>query len=155
MPMHIGETALNSIMLEGQGFMVQTKEMEDGCVKVVDGKNVFHSFASEFIGAAVTHPAFHPGPGEPAGEAIGIMIAALRTFLKHGHATEFGAPNDQGIFEQTSLLEVANKGSGGLVENRCMLVVLLFELVVTIPIKFSAAGISTIEELHESHSGLD
>ena len=77
MPMHICEAALGSVVLKGQGFVVEAEEMKDGGVEVVDGENVFHGFASEFVGDTVAETTFHAGPGKPAGEAIGIVVATL------------------------------------------------------------------------------
>ena len=75
--------------------------------------------------------------------------------MKHGHAAKFRAPDDEGVLEQTALLEVAHEGGSGLVEDGRMLVVLFFQLVMAVPVEFAAAGVGSIEELHESHSVFD
>src|SRR6185436_2483059 len=129
MPMHICEPALDSVVLKGQGFVVEAEEMEDGGVEVVDGEDVFHGLASEFVGDAVAESTPHAGTGEPAGKAVGIVITTLRAFLKHRHATEFSTPDDEGVLKQTALLEVAHEGGGWLVQDGGMFVVLFFQFV--------------------------
>ena len=153
--MHIRETALDPVVLEGQSFVVETEEMKDGGIEVVDGEDIFDGLASEFIGHAMAETAFHAGSGKPAREAVRIVVAALGTFLKHRHAAKFGAPDDKGFIEQTALLEIAHEGGGGLVEDFAMDVVLFLQFGMTVPIEFAAAGVGAIEKLHESYSVLD
>jgi hypothetical protein len=70
---------------------------------------------SERVGGAIGEGGFDSSPCHPGGKARGIVIAATGPFLEGGHATEFSAPNDQGVFQKSSLLEVGNEGGCGLV----------------------------------------
>ena len=107
---------------------------------------------AEFVGHAVADAGLHAGAGQPAGEAVGIVVAALGALLEHRHAAELGAPDDERVLEQAALLEVADQRGGGLIEDRGMHVVLLLELVVAVPVQLAAAGVGAVEELHEAHA---
>jgi hypothetical protein len=115
----------------------------------------FDGFLAEFIGVSMTDAGLHAGTGHPAGEAVGIVIAALRAFLEEGHAAELGAPDDERVLQQAALFQVADQSGGGLVEDVRMHVILRLEIAVAVPVEFAAAGIGTVEELHETHAALD
>jgi hypothetical protein len=100
-----------------------------------------------------------PGPdagaGEPAGEAVRVVVAAEGAFLEERHASELGAPDDEGVGEQAALAEVADEGGGGLVEDGAVFVVLFLELGVTVPVEVAGAGVGAVEELDEADAAFD
>ena len=49
---------------------------------------------------------------------VGVVVAAGRARLVRRHPAEFGGPENQRVLEQAPLLEVGQKGGGGLVEDR-------------------------------------
>jgi hypothetical protein len=102
--------------------------VEDGGVEVVERMDVFDGFLAEFVGVSGADAGLHAGTGHPAGEAVGIVIAAFGAFLEEGHAAELGAPDDEGVVEQAALFQVADQRGGGLVEDVRMDVVLLLEI---------------------------
>ena len=87
----------------------------------------------------------YAGTGHPAGEPVGIVVATLGPFLEKGHSTEFGAPNDQRFVEQPARSEVLDQCGYGLIEDRCVDIVLAFQIVMPVPIEFAGAGVSPIE----------
>src|ERR1051325_4404380 len=103
MPLHVRQATLHAIVLEGELLVIEAEEVEDGGVEVVERVNVLHGLLGEWIGFSVADAGFHAGAGEPAGEAVGIMIAALRALLEEGHATELGAPDDERVLQQAAL----------------------------------------------------
>jgi hypothetical protein len=64
------------------------------------------AFLPEFVGATVADAGLHACAGEPAGEAVGIVIAAFRSFLEAGHAAKLGAQDDECVLQKTALLGV-------------------------------------------------
>src|SRR5258707_6976172 len=77
-----------------------------------------------------------------------IMIAALDAFLKGWHPAELGAPDDQGVLQQTAGFEVFEERGGWLIENRPVAIVIFFELPMPIPVADAFAhGISAVKEL--------
>ena len=55
---HVGQTALDAVVIEGETFMVDAKEMKDSSVKVMPGDAVVHGPIAQVIGMAVGHPWF-------------------------------------------------------------------------------------------------
>src|SRR6185312_3288404 len=82
MAMHISEPPANAVMLVGQAFMVEPKQMENGRVEVVDRNDVLDRLVAEVIGGAEAESRADPGAGEPGREAVGIMVSPLGPFLK-------------------------------------------------------------------------
>ena len=51
---------------------------------------------------------FYARAGEPAGEAIGIVVTAFAAFLEKWHTAKLGAPNHESILQQPPLPEIAD-----------------------------------------------
>ena len=98
----VGEAALDAVVLEGEALVVEAEEVEDGGVEIVEGVDVLHGFLAEVIALACADAGLHACAGHPAGEAVGIVVAAFGAFLEEGHAAEFGAPDDEGVFEEAA-----------------------------------------------------
>ena len=108
----IGETAVDAGGAEGELFVVDTHEVEDGGVEVVAPCDAFGGFAAEFVAAAVGGAWFDACAGEPCDEATAVVIAAGAA-LGEGSAAEFGGPDDEGIVEETALGEVLEERRWG------------------------------------------
>ncbi len=108
--------------------------MQNRGMEIIHGAHVLDGFVSELVGSTIAERRFHAGAGHPGREAVRIMIATAGSSLKRWHATELGAPHNQGIFQQASLFHVSQQSRGRLVENGAMLAVLLMQLLMPIPI---------------------
>ncbi len=148
----IGEAAWDAVVIEGEAFVIEAEEMEEGGVEVVERVDVFDRTASEFVRFSVTGAAFDAGTGHPAGETVGVVIATLGAFLEHRHAAELRAPHHERVLEHPALGEIADEGGGGLVKDGSVTVVLCLQFVVSIPVEFAAAGVGSIEELNEPNA---
>ena len=96
---NIGQATLQSIVIERQPFVIQTQQMQNGRVKIVNLGDILDRLVAEFIGSAITERGFDTRAGEPASEAGGIVVPAARTGLERGHPSEFRTPGDQRVFE--------------------------------------------------------
>lgn len=152
--MDIGKAAFEAIVVIGQAFVIETEEVEDGGVEVVDGGDVFSGFVAEVIGGSVGVGGFDSGSHEPGGEAVGVMVPAGGTFLESGHAAKLGGPDNECVFEETSAFHVLEEGGTGLVENGAMFAVLCFDLFVSVPITdtFATGLVGTVEELDKANA---
>ena len=90
--------------------------MKQSCVEVVDVYWIFGYVESEVVGRSVDVAAFDAAAGEPHGEGVRVVIAAISAALGHGGATEFAAEDDEGVFEHAALFEILDEGSAGLVD---------------------------------------
>src|SRR5437867_3863331 len=123
---HIGEPALNAVMIEGESLMVQSQQMEEGGVKVVDRADALDRLVTELVRCAVAESTFHSRPGQPHAESMRVVVAAAGALLKGRHPAEFGDPGNHRLIEQTAVFQVGDQGGAGLVENRGVHIVLLF-----------------------------
>ncbi len=102
---------------EGQFFVIEAQEVEDGGVKVVHVDFVLDGFVAEFIGGAVGEAGFDAAAGEPGGEAEGVVVAAGAIFFGVGGAAKLAAPPDEGVFEEAALLEIGEEAGDGLIDG--------------------------------------
>ena len=100
--------------------------MQDRRVEIVQRMNILDRLNPKFVGQSMADSLADAGAGHPAGKPVGVVVAALGTFLEKGHSTEFGAPNNQGVFEQSARFEVLDQSSNGLIEDGGMDIVLVF-----------------------------
>ena len=63
--MYIGQAEVSASVAVGEAFVVDTEEMEDGGVEIVDGDSVFDGPESEVIGGSVNGAAFDTATGHP------------------------------------------------------------------------------------------
>jgi len=97
----IGEAVVSAAEAEGEFFVVDAHEVEDGGVEVVDVDTVFDGAATEFIFGAVGEAGFDSATGHPGGEAVVIVVTALGSFGGWG-TSELPSPDDEGVFEQAA-----------------------------------------------------
>ena len=87
--------------------MVDAQAVEHGGVEVVDVDGVFKDVVGEVVGFADGLTGFDAAAGAPKGVASWVMVATEAGFgdvaLAVGGASEFAAPDDQGIFEEAAL----------------------------------------------------
>ena len=99
MTVHIGQSSIKAVVSKRQLRVIQSEQMQDGRIKVMDRQDILHSLESKFVRHAMTDAAFNASSGEDRCEAVRIMISSERAFLKHRHAAELCAPDDQRIFQ--------------------------------------------------------
>ena len=142
-------------MLKGEAFVIETEEVEDRRVEVVKRMNILHGFLAEFVALSGADARLHARARHPAGEAVGIVIAALRAFLEEGHAAKLRAPDNKCILKQATLFQITNQSGGRLVEDLRMHIILRFEITVAVPVEFASTRIRAVEKLHEAHATFD
>ena len=91
-----------------EALEVEAEQVEDRGVEVGDVAAVGDGVVAEVVGGAVGLAALDPAAGEPDGEAVGVMVAAVLA-LGAGSPAELATPDDQGLFEQAALLQVGEQ----------------------------------------------
>ena len=72
----VGEAAFEAVVVVAEAFVIETEEVQDGGVEIIDAGDINGGFPAELIGLAmVSGSGLHAGSGEDAGEAAGIVIA--------------------------------------------------------------------------------
>lgn len=97
----VGEAKVAAGVAEGEFFVVQAEQVEDGGVEVVHVEFVFNGLISPFVGGAVGMAGSDAAAGQPNGESLRIVVAAV-VVLREGSASEFAAPPDEGVLKKTS-----------------------------------------------------
>ena len=79
--------------------------------------HVLLGVVAEFVGVAVRDSAFDSSARHPDGKAFDVVVASIA--LRHGGASEFSAPDYEGVVEHASLFEVLNECRRALVDALC------------------------------------
>ena len=102
--------------------MIDSHQIENGGVQVVDVRSLLDSLVAEVVRGAVDHPLLDATTGQPYRETIRIMIAAIHHpahgfvgRLDGGRTSEFSAADDQRILQHSALLQVFDHRREGLI----------------------------------------
>ena len=116
MAMDVGKAAADTVVIVGELFVIEAEQVERGGVEIIDGDRGFGRLIAEIVGGAVGRAGLDAGTGEPAGEAVGVMIATLLSgALRNGCAAEFGDAHDEGVLQQAALVKVVEQSGHGLI----------------------------------------
>ena len=99
----VGEAAVDAVVTEGELFVVDAEEVQDGGVDIVDFGVVvwIGRLVTPFIAGAVSGAAFDAAAGKPVRENKWIVVAAFAA-LGAGHAAKFSCPENDGFVEQAT-----------------------------------------------------
>ena len=72
-PVHVGEAALDAVVVEAEALVIEAEQVEHGGVEVVDGGHVLHGLVAEVIRRAVAEwPRFTPAPVSQTVKPLGL-----------------------------------------------------------------------------------
>jgi len=99
--------------------VVQTHQMQDGCLDIVNAHRFAGWAEAEFIGAANRHSGTNAAPCHEHRVGVDVVVAADLALLPnfaHRRAAKFATPDHEGPIQQAALLQVANQRRRGLVD---------------------------------------
>ena len=111
---HPGEAEVESLVLVGEELGLNAELVKHGGVEVAHVHHVLLGVVAEFVGVAVRDSAFDSSARHPDGKAFDVVVASIA--LRHGGASEFSAPDYEGVVEHASLFEVLNECRRALVD---------------------------------------
>ena len=114
---YAAEFEVESLEFVGEGGVVDAELVQQCGVKIVDCDFVLHDTVAEFVGLAVNDAALDAAACHEEGKGIDVVIPTCS--LAHGSASEFAAPDDEGVFEHSALQQILNQGCGGLIGIPC------------------------------------
>ncbi len=134
----VGEAEVAAGVAVGEAFVVEAEAVEHGGVEVVDGGAIDRGAEAEVVGGAVGLAAADAAACEPDAEAPVVVVAAQFGFsfgaqFDGGGASEFAAPEDEGVLEEAALFEVGHEGGDGAVDLGGVAADVGFDVVVVIP----------------------
>src|SRR5262249_17539743 len=150
--LHVRQPEIAALEAVGQLRVIEAEAMQNGGVQVVDVDFVPHDVEAEFVGLADGDAGPDAAAGQPDSEGLRVMVAAqlaseLGVRLDQWSASEFAAPDGQGVCEQTALFEVLDESGGALVGFLRLVFDAIDDFTVVIP--------AFVEELHEARAAFD
>lgn len=102
MPVHIGESAINAVVVEAELFMIEAEQVQCRGVEIVAIGRVFSCFETEVVGAAIGGATLNAAAGHPGRESSGVVVAAFACALRGGLTSELAGANDERAVEQAA-----------------------------------------------------
>ncbi len=101
----VGQAKVAAGVAIDQPGVVDSHQVQDRRVVVVDVHRIGDDVDAELVGLAEGESPLHARPGQQRRERLGIMVAALGVgAVGPGGPAEFGADGHQGLVEQPALL---------------------------------------------------
>lgn len=142
----IGQTIVAALESEGQAGVIESEQMQDRGVEVVDMDWVLDSVEPKVIGFAVDPAFFQSTAGHPNAEGSVVVVSTIIATLDHRRASEFASPDHEGVFEQSESFEILDQGRTWPV-GRCGIVLYAVgQIAVLVP--------DLMEQLHEANAPL-
>src|SRR5262245_52321301 len=116
--MDIGKTKVPASVSISERLMVEAEESQDGGVQVVNVNLALDRLVAQLVRGTVDVTAPDSTAGQPHAETVMVVVAAVGLGvlgvgvgeLHGGRAAELTPPDDKGLFEQPSLLQVLEQG---------------------------------------------
>lgn len=153
--MDISQASVDSVISQGQSFVIDSELVEDRRVDVVDRSRAGTILRAEspLVAFAIGSP-FYPAPAEPVREYKRIVITSLAT-LRAGHATKLGRPEDEGVVQHPSLFEVFDQSGGSTSHTEREGSVVSLNVFMTVPIPAGKTIVIAAPDLDKANSALE
>ena len=137
-PGQAGEAFVCAAVSIGQFQMIESEEVEQGSLKIVDVDGIPGGLPSDFVGFTVIETGLNPSASHEHGEGIGVVVPSGVGFsswsvFPEGGTSELSAPDYQCLIEETPLLEIGNKSSDWLVAHACIEFKFLVQVGMLVP----------------------
>lgn len=129
---HVCQAERTTMMLEGQTFMVESEQMENGGMQIIDVNLPIDAEIPEVIGGAMRHSALDPTPGHPHRESMMIVFAAI-SILSMRCSSEFSSPKNERVVEQAAGFQIGKQSCDGSVTDRTEISQAAGDPVVMVP----------------------
>ncbi len=91
--MNVGEAAVDAVLADRELLVIDSHEVEDSGVDVVDVGFIDDGVVADLVGFTIADAAFDSAAGHPGGEAMGLVIAAgFCGFLGVGESYKITTP---------------------------------------------------------------
>src|SRR5512135_2800674 len=110
----VGQAVVATFVRVGDPTVVEAKGVQQGGLKIVDGDGVLNGRVTEVVGRAVDVTGLETAAGQPEGEAVAVMVAAVLP-LRDRQTSELARPENDRLVKQSPLLEVAHERGAGLI----------------------------------------
>ena len=145
LPVHIREAVVPALKQVGELFVVNSHDVQDRGLQVVNMDGVFDDVVPEVVRGAVGDPRLYAAARDPAGETARVVITTVisccQLSLRVIRSSEFAAPDDEGVIEQPALFEVGDQRVARAIDVGTLPANSLGQIAVMIP-----AGVIELDE---------
>lgn len=117
--MNIGQSEVSALKRKDQSFVINSHQVHQRGVKIVDLHAVFNNVHAVVIGLAILHASIDSGAGQPDRETVAVVISTValssQVALRIHRATEFTAPDNQRVIQHASRFQIVEECGGRLV----------------------------------------
>jgi len=114
-----GEALVEALEAVSEFFVIDTDQAQGGGVEVTDLDGIFYNVVAEVVGPSVGNPGLDPASSHPDGEAARVVVpaslGALPIPLAGDASAKLSTPDDQRVFEESTVFEVEIEGGAGLI----------------------------------------
>lgn len=142
--MNVGKPEWSSLEFKRQLGVIESEEVQQSGVEVVNVDTILDGVEPEFIGRAERQPWLDPATGEPHRKGVRMVVSAIVSALHHRRTPELATPDDEGVIQHSALLQVFHQG------RRCLVGILAIHLEVADKVAVLVPGF--VEELHKADS---
>ena len=111
--MHIGQSVVAALELEGQTMMVDPQAMQNRRIQIMHMDGIASDVVTVVVRLTVRHSTANSPTRHPDRETAWMVIAAIvggaEISLAIDGPSELTTPDNQRVFEQTSLFQVADQ----------------------------------------------
>ena len=100
--MDIGESAIDTVVIEAEFFMIEAEQVKCRGVEVVAVNGLLGGFEAEVVGAAIGGATLDAAAGHPGRESSGVVVAAFADALRGRLASKLAGADDKCAIEQAS-----------------------------------------------------
>lgn len=150
-PVHVCQSAIDAILSDGQPGVIDSQQMQDGGVDIVDlsGVIAIEGFVAPFVGVSAGDATTDSTATEPVGKDIRVMVTSSGP-LGGGHASEFCCPEDDGVIQESALSEVFDERGGADGHTHGQWSVVALNIFVAVPVTTWEAVIVSAPDLNKS-----
>jgi hypothetical protein len=133
----IGEPEVPALKLIGQARVINAQAMQDRRLQIVNMDRILYDVVAMVIGLSNADAGFNSAASGPNRETARMMVTAVVRFrelpLTINSSPELPSPNNQGLIEQTALLEVLDQRGRSLVRPFALEGKITRQVVVLVP----------------------
>src|SRR5262249_5021540 len=130
---HVSQAKIPAGITVGEFLMVESEQVEDRRVEIVNGDLFLDRFEPEFIGGSVGYASLDATAGQPHGESVRIVISAIALFGDR-RAPELASPDDECFIQQSASFQVTDQSGRGAIHIGAALAEAFFEVLVIVPL---------------------
>lgn len=98
-----------------ESLVVESQQMQDRGMQVVQMNFVLHRVIAVFVGGAVAKPSLYASAGEEHRVALRVMVSAVAA-LGGRRASKFATPDNERVLKQSAAFQVVQQSSNWLID---------------------------------------